>query len=140
MAVSICPCCCEVQVSTSCVFCSSCSDLCSSAQPTTLHFLCFFPPVALAIVIVLQESMMLFFLIMMVLHFPLSMVVMLSHCHVSVNTYHPTCDVFLTDCTEEDPGDHTAGQAAGTETPAGRRCGTAPLQVTSGVASVGASQ
>lgn len=39
--------------------------------------------------------------------------------------------VFATDCTEEDPGDHTAGQTAGTETPAGRRRVTAPLQVTS---------
>lgn len=45
-----------------------------------------------------------------------------------------------TDCTEEDPGDHSAGQTAGTEAPAGRRRVTAPLQVTSGVAPAGASQ
>lgn len=45
-----------------------------------------------------------------------------------------------TDCTEEDPGDHSAGQAAGTEAPAGRRRVTASLQVTSEAAPVGTSQ
>lgn len=52
----------------------------------------------------------------------------------------PTYDVSPTDCTEEDPGDHSAGETAGTEAPAGRRRVTAPLQVTSGVAPAGASQ
>lgn len=35
-----------------------------------------------------------------------------------------------TDRAEKDPGDHPAGQTAGTEAPAGRRRVTAPLQVT----------
>lgn len=55
-------------------------------------------------------------------------------------TPRPACDVSLTDCTEEDPGDHSAGQTAGTEAPAGRHRVTAPLQVTSRVAPAGASQ
>lgn len=55
-------------------------------------------------------------------------------------TPHTACDVSQTDCTEEDPGDHSAGQTAGTEAPAGHRCVTAPLQVTSGVAPAGTSQ
>lgn len=55
-------------------------------------------------------------------------------------TPHLVCVASPTDCTEEDPGDHSAGQTAGTEAPAGRRRVTAPLQVTSGVAPAGASQ
>lgn len=56
------------------------------------------------------------------------------------STRHPACDVLQTDCTEEDPGDHSAGQTAGTEAPAGHRRVSAPLQVTSGAAPAGTSQ
>lgn len=55
-------------------------------------------------------------------------------------TPRPACVASPTDCTEEDPGDHSAGQTAGTEAPAGRCRVTAPLQVTSGVVPAGASQ
>lgn len=55
-------------------------------------------------------------------------------------TRHPACDVPQIDCTEEDPGDHSAGQTAGTEAPAGHHRVSAPLQVTSGAAPAGTSQ
>lgn len=45
-----------------------------------------------------------------------------------------------TDCTEEDSGDHSAGQTAGAEAPAGCRRVTATLQVTNRAASAGTSQ
>lgn len=53
---------------------------------------------------------------------------------------HTACGSAPTDCTEEDSGDHSAGQTAGTEAPAGCRRVTATLQVTSRAASAGASQ